>query len=138
MATVESYLYFVSSIYTITKYSNDHQHLMKILITLGSAVQTDWYAAYFFLLILFFQLTLYFLIGHYVELKVDEMYDTINSVPWYKLPVSNQKEFVFLLSRQQCPLTLMIYGFAPLNFTTYMTVLRGLYQFFVLIMQYVS
>ncbi|XP_058122448.1 putative odorant receptor 83c [Anopheles ziemanni] len=99
---------------------------------------TDWYAAYFFLLIIFFQLTLYFLIGHYVELKVDEMYDTINSVPWYKLPVSNQKEFVFLLSRQQYPLTLIIYGFAPLNFTTYMTVLRGLYQFFVIIMRYVS
>ncbi|KFB53784.1 AGAP009706-PA-like protein [Anopheles sinensis] len=83
---------------------------------------TDWYAAYFFLLVLFFQLTLYFLIGHYVELKVDEMYKTINSVPWYKLPVSNQKEFVFLLCRQQHPLILMVYGFAPLNFATYMSV----------------
>ncbi|XP_058122450.1 uncharacterized protein LOC131293330 [Anopheles ziemanni] len=98
---------------------------------------TDWYAAYFFVLIIFLDFTSYFLIGHYVELKVDDMYDTINSVPWYNLPISKQKEFIFLLSRQQRPMIMTVYGFAPLNFATYTYILRVLYQYSVMVMQYV-
>ncbi|XP_053672143.1 odorant receptor 30a-like [Anopheles nili] len=84
------------------------------------------------------ELTIYFIVGHMVELKVDKMYDAIISMAWYKLPVVNQKEFSFLLSRQQRPMILTAYGFHPMNFEAYMSVLRGLYQFFVMIMQYVD
>ncbi|XP_053676396.1 odorant receptor 67d-like [Anopheles nili] len=99
---------------------------------------TDWYPTYFFLLTLFSELSINFIIGHIVELKIDEMYETITSTAWYRLPVVNQKEFRFMLSRQQRPMVLTAYGFYPMNFEAYMSVLRGLYQFFVMIMQYVG
>ncbi|KFB53785.1 AGAP009706-PA-like protein [Anopheles sinensis] len=93
--------------------------VISLCIGMLLILMTDWYAAYFFVLVIFLDFSFYFLIGHYVELKVDEMYDTINSVPWYKFPIINQKEFIFLLGRQQRPMIMTVYGFAPLNFATY-------------------
>ncbi|XP_053663389.1 uncharacterized protein LOC128712521 [Anopheles marshallii] len=87
---------------------------------------------------MFSELTAYFVVGHIIELKIDQMYDKVISMPWYKLPPKEQKEFCYLLSRQQRPLMLTAYGFHPMNFEAYMSVLRGLYQFFVMIMQYVE
>uniref|UniRef100_A0A182S5B7 Uncharacterized protein n=1 Tax=Anopheles funestus TaxID=62324 RepID=A0A182S5B7_ANOFN len=99
---------------------------------------TDWYPTYCFLLVMFTELTIYFIIGHIIELKIDEMYHKIISMPWYKLPVKEQKEFCFLVSRQQRPMMLTAFGFHPMNFEAYMSVLKGLYQFFVMVMQYVG
>uniref|UniRef100_A0A182WR19 Uncharacterized protein n=1 Tax=Anopheles minimus TaxID=112268 RepID=A0A182WR19_9DIPT len=99
---------------------------------------TDWYSAYCFLILIFNELTIYFIVGHIIELKIDEMYHRVISMPWYKLQVKEQKEFCFLVSRQQRPMMLTACGFHPMNFEAYMTVLRGLYQFFVMIMQYVG
>uniref|UniRef100_A0A182NZ74 Uncharacterized protein n=1 Tax=Anopheles dirus TaxID=7168 RepID=A0A182NZ74_9DIPT len=101
-------------------------------------VLTDWYPPYCFMMVGFFELTIYFVIGHIAEVKIDEMYDTIISMPWYKLPVQHQKEFNLFLCRQQRPMMLTAYGFHPLNFEAYMSVLKRLYQFFVLILQYVG
>nr|XP_049464740.1 odorant receptor 30a-like isoform X1 [Anopheles coluzzii]XP_049464741.1 odorant receptor 30a-like isoform X2 [Anopheles coluzzii] len=99
---------------------------------------TDWYPTYSFLLVMFIELSLYFLIGHLIEQKIDAMYNKIISMPWFKLPVKEQKEFRFLMSRQQCPMMLTAYGFHPMNFEAYMSVLKRLYQFFVMVMQYVG
>uniref|UniRef100_A0A182NZ75 Odorant receptor n=1 Tax=Anopheles dirus TaxID=7168 RepID=A0A182NZ75_9DIPT len=85
-------------------------------------VLTDWYPPYCFMMVGFLELTIYFLIGHIAEVKIDEMYDTIISMPWYKLPVLHQKEFNLFLCRQQRPMMLTAYGFHPLNFEAYMSV----------------
>ncbi|EAA43497.1 AGAP009718-PA [Anopheles gambiae str. PEST] len=99
---------------------------------------TDWYPTYSYLYVMFVQLSGFFVIGHLVELKIDAMYNKIISMPWYKLPLKEQKEFRFLMSRQQCPMILTAYGFHPMNFEAYMSVLKVLYQFFVMIMQYID
>uniref|UniRef100_A0A182WR17 Uncharacterized protein n=1 Tax=Anopheles minimus TaxID=112268 RepID=A0A182WR17_9DIPT len=99
---------------------------------------TDWFPTYGFLIVVFTALSLYFIIGHSVELKIDQMYDRIITMPWYKLPVKEQKEFSLLLCRQQRPMMLTACGFIPMNFESYMSVLRGLYQFFVMVLQYVA
>uniref|UniRef100_A0A182X4Z4 Uncharacterized protein n=1 Tax=Anopheles quadriannulatus TaxID=34691 RepID=A0A182X4Z4_ANOQN len=101
-------------------------------------ILTDWYPTYSYLYVVFVQLSGFFVIGHLVELKIDALYNKIISMPWYKLPVKEQKEFRFLMSRQQCPMILTAYGFHPMNFETYMSVLKGLYQFFVMILQYIG
>ena len=54
------------------------------------------------------------------------MYNKIISMPWYKLPVKEQKEFRFLMSRQQNPMMLTAYGFHPMNFEAYMSVNNNL------------
>nr|QXO34305.1 olfactory receptor Or69 [Anopheles quadriannulatus] len=97
-----------------------------------------WFPTYCFLVVMFVELSIYFVIGHFVELKIDEMYSSIISMPWYKLPVEEQKEFAFLMCRQQRPMMLTAYGFLTMNFESYMSVMKGLYQFFVMIMQYVE
>uniref|UniRef100_A0A182NZI3 Uncharacterized protein n=1 Tax=Anopheles epiroticus TaxID=199890 RepID=A0A182NZI3_9DIPT len=99
---------------------------------------TDWYPTYCFLLAMFTQMSIYFVIGHFVELKIDDMYNKVISMPWYKLPLKEQKEFTLLMCRQQRPMMLTACGFMTMNFETYMSVLRVLYQFFVMIMQYVG
>ncbi|XP_041775709.1 uncharacterized protein LOC121595649 [Anopheles merus] len=99
---------------------------------------TFWFPTYCFLAVMFIELSIYFVIGHFVELKIDEMYNSIISMPWYKLPVEEQKEFAFLMCRQQRPMMLTAYGLLTMNFESYMSVLKGLYQFFVMIMQYVE
>ncbi|EAA43491.1 AGAP009707-PA [Anopheles gambiae str. PEST] len=99
---------------------------------------TDWYPTYSYLYVMFVQLSGYFVIGHLVEIKIDALYNKIISLPWYKLPVKEQKEFRFLMSRQQYPMMLTAYGFHPMNFEAYMSVLKRLYQFFVMLMQYVG
>ncbi|XP_058065044.1 putative odorant receptor 83c [Anopheles bellator] len=99
---------------------------------------TDWYPVHMFLVAVFFELSALFVVGHFVELKVDELYDVIISTSWYRLPEEHHKEFGFLLFRQQRPLVLTMYGFAPVNFVSYSSVLKKLYQFFVLVMQYVD
>ncbi|XP_050078028.1 putative odorant receptor 83c [Anopheles maculipalpis] len=99
---------------------------------------TDWYPTYCFFLVMFTELSIYFLVGNIIELKIDEMYNKIISMPWYKLPAKAQKEFCFLMARQQRPMMFTAYGFHPMNFEAYMSVLRGLYQFFVMVLQYVG
>ncbi|XP_053692350.1 putative odorant receptor 83c [Sabethes cyaneus] len=98
-------------------------------------VLTDWYAAYCFLLVVFFELSIYFILGNLVELKIESLYENVTSLSWYRLSLSQQKEFLFVMARQQRPMILTIFGFAPLNFESYMTVLRALYQFFIIILQ---
>ena len=51
------------------------------------------------------------------------MYNSIISMPWYKLPVEEQKEFAFLMCRQQRPMMLTAYGFLTMNFESYMSVM---------------
>uniref|UniRef100_A0A182Y0K8 Uncharacterized protein n=1 Tax=Anopheles stephensi TaxID=30069 RepID=A0A182Y0K8_ANOST len=104
-----------------------------LLVTL-----TDWYPTYCFFLVMFTELSIYFMVGNFVEHKIDEMYNKVISMPWYKLPVKEQKEFCFLMARQQRPMMLTAYGFHPMNFEAYMSVLKGLYQFFVMLTQYVG
>ncbi|XP_055542614.1 uncharacterized protein LOC129728220 [Wyeomyia smithii] len=103
---------------------------------------TDWYVAYFFLLLVSAELTICFILGNAIELKIDELFNAVTSLPWHLLSLFQQKDFIFLLARQQRPLILTIYGFVPLNFETYTTVyflvLRALYQFFVLLLQYLE
>uniref|UniRef100_A0A182WR16 Uncharacterized protein n=1 Tax=Anopheles minimus TaxID=112268 RepID=A0A182WR16_9DIPT len=111
--------------------------VLAICVCMLLVMLTDWYATYAFLLVMFTELTVYFIIGHVVDLKIDQMYDRVISMPWYKLQVKEQKEFCFLVSRQQRPMMLTACGFYPMNFEAYMTVLKVLYQFFVMIMQYV-
>ncbi|XP_061509353.1 putative odorant receptor 83c [Anopheles gambiae] len=82
---------------------------------------TFWFPTYCFLLVMFVELSIYFVIGHFVELKIDEMYNSIISMPWYKLPVEEQKEFAFLMCRQQRPMMLTAYGFLTMNFESYMS-----------------
>ncbi|XP_053692348.1 putative odorant receptor 83c [Sabethes cyaneus] len=101
-------------------------------------VLTDWYAAYCFLLVIFFELSIYFILGNLVELKVDALYETVTSLSWYLLTLTQQKEFMYVMARQQRPMILTIFGFAPLNFESYMTVLRSLYQFFIIILRSLS
>ncbi|XP_052871377.1 putative odorant receptor 83c, partial [Anopheles cruzii] len=99
---------------------------------------TDWYPVYLFFVAVFMELSAFFIVGHFVELKVDELYNVIISTSWYRMPKEHHKEFGFLLFRQQRPLVLTMYGFAPVNFESYSSVLKKLYQFFVLVMQYVD
>ncbi|XP_055542613.1 uncharacterized protein LOC129728219 [Wyeomyia smithii] len=101
-------------------------------------VLTDWYAAYGFLLVIFVELSIYFHLGNMVELKVDELYSSITSLSWNLLTLSQQNEFAFVMARQQRSLMLTIFGFAPMNYETYTSVLRALYQFFVIILQSLS
>ncbi|XP_050093449.1 odorant receptor 30a-like [Anopheles aquasalis] len=101
-------------------------------------VLTDWYPVYVFLGATFLELSAFFVIGHLVEKKVDELYDAITSLSWYQLSLQQQKEYAFVVYRQQRPLGLTAFGFMPLNFESYMSVLKGLYQFFVLVLQYVE
>ncbi|XP_058815353.1 putative odorant receptor 83c [Topomyia yanbarensis] len=104
-----------------------------LLITLN-----DWYAAYCFLLVVFGNMAIYFILGNFVELKLDEMYDSITALSWNLLTLSQQKEYHYMLARSQRPMMLTIFGFVPMNFESYMSVLRMLYQFFVMVMQYMS
>ncbi|XP_049548309.1 uncharacterized protein LOC125959527 [Anopheles darlingi] len=69
---------------------------------------------------------------------VGDLYGVITSLSWYRLSLQQQKEYRFIIFRQQRPLGLTAFGFMPLNFESYMSVLKGLYQFFVLAMQYVQ
>ncbi|XP_050093463.1 odorant receptor 30a-like [Anopheles aquasalis] len=101
-------------------------------------VLTDWYPVYVFLGATFLELSAFFVIGHLVEKKVDELYDAITSLSWYQLSLQQQKEYAFVVYRQQRPVGLTAFGFMPLNFESYMSVLKGLYQFFVLVLQYVE
>uniref|UniRef100_A0A182NZ68 Uncharacterized protein n=1 Tax=Anopheles dirus TaxID=7168 RepID=A0A182NZ68_9DIPT len=121
-----------------TEFFNNVEDIFGLMCLVQVVMGTDWYPTYCYLLVMFTELTIYFVIGHFVEVKIDEMYDTIISMPWYKLPVLHQKEFNLFLCRQQRPMMLTACGFHPLNFEAYMSVLKGLYQFFVMMMQYVN
>uniref|UniRef100_A0A182G008 Uncharacterized protein n=1 Tax=Anopheles albimanus TaxID=7167 RepID=A0A182G008_ANOAL len=101
-------------------------------------VLVNWYPVYVFLGATFFELSAFFVIGHLVEQKIDELYDAITSLSWYRLSLQQQKEYGFVVFRQQRPLGLTAFDFMPLNFESYMSVLKGLYQFFVLVLQYVE
>ncbi|XP_052892670.1 odorant receptor 30a-like [Anopheles moucheti] len=131
-----SFLNTVEDIFGIQCLAQVVMGVFAICVCMLLVVLTDWYPTYCFLLVMFSELTAYFVVGHIIELKIDEMYDKIISMPWYKLPVKEQKEFCYLVSRQQRPMMLTAFGFHPMNFEAYMSVLKGLYQFFVMIMQY--
>ncbi|XP_055634960.1 odorant receptor 30a-like [Toxorhynchites rutilus septentrionalis] len=116
-------------------------HVFSCIFTICDAMLllalTDWYASLCFLLVIFVDISIFFILGNVVELKTDEMYRRITDLPWNMLTVSQQKEFSYMLHRSQLPLMLTLAGFTPLNFETYMSVLKCLYQFFVMILRYV-
>uniref|UniRef100_A0A182G009 Uncharacterized protein n=1 Tax=Anopheles albimanus TaxID=7167 RepID=A0A182G009_ANOAL len=131
-----------------TRFLNNLEHLFgltclaqvvtgvfTVCISMVLALLTDWYPVYLFLAATFIELSAFFVIGNLVEKKVDELYDAITSLSWYRLSLQQQKEYGFVVLRQQRPLGLTAFGFMPLNFESYMSVLKGLYQFFVLILK---
>ncbi|XP_065095163.1 uncharacterized protein LOC135717140 [Ochlerotatus camptorhynchus] len=99
---------------------------------------TDWYAAYLFLLVCFVQLTIYFLLGNALELKVDSLHACLTHFPWDLLTVTQQKEYCFVMCRMRKSFMITMYGFSPLNFESYMSILRLLYQFFMMIFNFVQ
>ncbi|KAL9708172.1 hypothetical protein quinque_011690 [Culex quinquefasciatus] len=109
-----------------------------ICINIILAVQTDWYACYSFLLLSFISLSIYFVIGNVLEKKLDAQDMCIITFPWNLLNSEQQKEYLFVVSQLQNSLILTIYGFSPLNFETYMEVLKGLYQFVMVILNFVA
>ncbi|XP_049533439.1 odorant receptor 56a-like [Anopheles darlingi] len=109
--------------------------VFTVCISMLLALLTDWYPVYLFLAATFIELTAFFVIGNVVEKKVDELYHAITALSWYRLSLQQQKEYRFIMFRQQRPLGLTAFGFMPLNFESYMSVLKGLYQFFVIILK---
>ncbi|EAT47678.2 AAEL001224-PA [Aedes aegypti] len=99
---------------------------------------TDWYASYLFLLICFVQLTIYFAVGNAVELKSDALDISVVNFPWHLLKIDNQKEYLFLICQMQRPIILTVYGFSNLNLEAYMTILKALYQFAMMILNFLA
>ncbi|XP_050093471.1 odorant receptor 30a-like [Anopheles aquasalis] len=131
-----------------TRFLNNLEHLFgltclaqvvtgvfTVCISMLLVLLTDWYPVYLFLAATFIELSAFFVIGNLVEKKVDELYDAITSLSWYRLSLQQQKEYGFIVFRQQRPIGLTAFGFMPLNFESYMNVLKGLYQFFVLMLK---
>ncbi|XP_062542286.1 uncharacterized protein LOC134210259 [Armigeres subalbatus] len=101
-------------------------------------VLTDWYASYLFLLVCFVQLTIYYALGNTVELKSDALDLSVGNFPWNLLRNDQQKEYLFLLGRMQQPIILTVYGFSNLNLESYMSILKVLYQFAMMIINFVG
>ncbi|XP_029727658.1 uncharacterized protein LOC109418214 [Aedes albopictus] len=99
---------------------------------------TDWYASYSFLLICFIQMTIYFSIGNAVELKSNALDISVANFPWYMFSRDLQKEYLFLICRLQHPIILTVYGFADLSLETYMSILKALYQFAMMILNFLA
>ncbi|EDS26898.1 conserved hypothetical protein [Culex quinquefasciatus] len=128
---IESFSAFICLVMVLTS-------VFVICINIILAVQTDWYACYSFLLLSFISLSIYFVIGNVLEKKLDAQDMCIITFPWNLLNSEQQKEYLFVVSQLQNSLILTIYGFSPLNFETYMEVLKGLYQFVMVILNFVA
>lgn len=60
--------------------------------------------------------------GLYLEVKFDDLYAAINDIPWYRMPVKQQKIILFIIARAQKKNLLTCGSMAPLNMTTYVAV----------------
>ncbi|XP_029727659.1 uncharacterized protein LOC109418136 [Aedes albopictus] len=99
---------------------------------------TDWYASYLFLMICFVQMTIYFTVGNAVELKSDALDISVVNFPWHLLDGDLQKEYLFLICRMRQPIILTVYGFSDLSLETYMSILKALYQFAMMILNFLT
>ncbi|XP_062542279.1 uncharacterized protein LOC134210252 [Armigeres subalbatus] len=81
------------------------------------------------------------LIAHYGIVRRDyndEVILAINGTMWYMLDKSQLKMIQFMLHRCQNPSNLTVGGFAPLNIETFVEIMKTIYQFFAMMINFVE
>ncbi|KAJ6622502.1 putative odorant receptor 83c [Pseudolycoriella hygida] len=82
----------------------------------------DWFPAYFFMVVAFFQVFEYSLLGTIVEIGNDNVYNGICNIQFYNLPDQEQMKIVLMILLGQNPNNLTIGGFQTLNVETFIVV----------------
>lgn len=94
----------------------------QVIITLFVCTFYFWIPGYFIMFGVSTLLGVNCFYGLYLELKFDDLYAAINNIPWYRLPIKQQKIILFMIARAQKQKLLTCGSMAPLNMTTYVSV----------------
>ncbi|EAT48361.2 AAEL000613-PA [Aedes aegypti] len=137
--------------YGIVSYESDldNRYIAINLMQVGSSVaclsislflcyMTNYLPGYAFILGAIFQLLTYCLLGTIFSVKNDDAILAINGTKWYLLEKSQLKMVGFMLHRCQNPSNLTVGGFAPLNIETFVEIMKTIYQFFAMMINFVN
>ncbi|XP_019549091.3 putative odorant receptor 83c [Aedes albopictus] len=137
--------------YEIVSYESDldNRYIAVNLMQVGSSVaclsislflcyMTNYLPGYAFILGAVFQLLSYCLLGTIFSVKNDEVILAINGTKWYLLEKAQLKMVGFMLHRCQNPSNLTVGGFAPLNIETFVEIMKTIYQFFAMMINFVD
>ncbi|XP_058447312.1 putative odorant receptor 71a [Malaya genurostris] len=80
-----------------------------------------------------FELTQFCALGTIITAKNEQMCRDIYDIDWHLLKKPQQHIVAFMLHQSQIPKDLTAGGFAPLNMTTYVQVLKTIYTFFTML-----
>ncbi|XP_035739551.1 odorant receptor 43a-like [Vespa mandarinia] len=76
------------------------------------------------------QLFLYSYVGNYLSSLSQEICQVISNCPWYELPPSIVRNFVFIIMRTHVPLLLTAGRFYPMDMTGFKNILKASFSYF--------
>ncbi|XP_053669617.1 putative odorant receptor 83c [Anopheles nili] len=110
----------------------------SIMFNLFLALTTDWYATYSFLVVSWFQLFIYSLLGTVMQTTIDRLNTEVTRLPWYMLPNDEQQRFWFMLTRSQMPGEITIRSVGPLNMETFTNIMQKIYSAFTMMYSFLD
>ncbi|XP_050070265.1 putative odorant receptor 83c [Anopheles maculipalpis] len=102
----------------------------SVMFNLFLALTTDWYATYSFIVISWFQLFVFSLLGTVMQIMNDRLNIYIANLPWYLLPNEEQQRYNFMLGRSQLPAEMVIRSVGPMNMETFTDIMQKIYSAF--------
>ncbi|XP_065088823.1 putative odorant receptor 83c [Ochlerotatus camptorhynchus] len=91
-----------------------------------------------FLAMAFFQLLQYCVMGTILTIKNDEIMLALGDTRWYYLPCEMQKMMGFMLQRSQNAVEMTIGGISLLNMETFVEIIKKIYSYSAMLMQFLE
>ncbi|XP_055589098.1 odorant receptor 67d-like [Uranotaenia lowii] len=90
-----------------------------------------------FMLAAILQLLEFCILGVTITIKNDQIVRALYDIRWYKLPVKQQRILSFILFKSQNAVEMTIGGLAELNMSTFVEIVKTIYTYFAMMIQFI-
>ncbi|XP_053692339.1 uncharacterized protein LOC128740798 [Sabethes cyaneus] len=109
-----------------------------LTLSLFLCYMTNFLPGYAFIIGAVFQLLEFCLLGTIFSVKNDEIIIAIYNTRWYLLDRADLKMLLFMFHRSQNSVNLTIGGFAPLNIEIFVEIMKTIYQYFAMLINFME
>ncbi|XP_037904100.1 uncharacterized protein LOC119647278 [Hermetia illucens] len=109
-----------------------------LALSLFCIVTTDWLGAYGFAMFGFVQIIEYCFIGTFLEISSERLANMIYAYPWYLTSYGNRKMILIALIKSQQPTKLTIGGMAQLNIQSGTAIIKTIYSYLMMLLNFTT
>ncbi|EDS29849.1 Odorant receptor 83c [Culex quinquefasciatus] len=112
--------------------------ITTMTVSIFLAYMNSYIPGYALVVVGFFQLLEFCLLGTVLTVKNEEIIEAIYSTDWYLLAEPERRCFALMLHKSQNFTEMTIGGFAPLNLETFVAIMNRIYSYFMMLISFIE